>query len=247
MHRGGFNDHLNTFLPGGINLNGTSPAHRRVLVGHGCQERLSPSSLAYFGVTSQDARSVFGGMGDNAMHHIINDGSTADDAYTQEEGETVIDEEVEGGEEGNEYDEDNEPVVAITPPAVKGKRKAAPKKGGGSRRPKWRSAEDECLAEAWKPVSIDPISGANQNSDTYWERVKVAFDERKLMDSAFNKIHMDRNPSGMSHLWGLIQQVCNKWHDIQQEVMDRQESGTSIEDLVSRAPLLAGWHLHLFS
>jgi hypothetical protein len=33
----------------------------------------------------------------------------------------------------------------------------------------------------------------------------------------------------------------------EEEVMDRQESGTSIEDLVSRAPLLAGWHLHLFS
>jgi hypothetical protein len=130
---------------------------------------------------------------------------------------------------------------------MKGKRKAAPKKGGGSRGPKWRSAEDECLAEAWKMVSIDPISGANQNSNTYWERVKVAFDERKLMDSAFNKIHMDRNPSKMSHHWGLIQQACNKWHGIQQEVMDRQESGTSIEDLVSRAPLLAGWHLHLFS
>jgi hypothetical protein len=97
---------------------------------------------------------------------------------------------------------------------VKGKRKAAPKKGGGSRRPKWRSEEDECLAEAWKMVSINPISGANQNSDTYWERVKVA-DERKLMDSAFNKIHMDRNPSGMSHRWGIIKQACNKWHGIQ--------------------------------
>jgi hypothetical protein len=77
--------------------------------------------------------------------------------------------------------------------------------------------------------------------------MKVAFDERKLLDSAFNKIHMDRSPSGMSHHWGLIQAACNKWHGIQQQVMDRQESGTSIEDLVSRAPLLTGWHLHLFS
>jgi hypothetical protein len=77
--------------------------------------------------------------------------------------------------------------------------------------------------------------------------VKVAFDERKLIDSVFNKIHTDRNPSGITHRWGLIQQACNKWHDIQQEVMDCQESGTSIEDLVSRAPLLAGWHLHLYS
>jgi hypothetical protein len=69
-------------------------------------------------------------------------------------------------------------------------------------------------------VSIDPISGTNQNSNTYWERIKVSFDKRKLMDPVFNKVHMDRNPSGMYHRWGIIQQDFNKWHGIQQEVMD---------------------------
>jgi hypothetical protein len=101
-HRGSFNGNLNTFPPGDINLNGSSPPHRRVPVGHIGQERLSPSSSAYFCVAGQDARSVFGGIGDDAMHHIINDGSTAYNAYTQEEGETVVDEEEEGGEEGSE-------------------------------------------------------------------------------------------------------------------------------------------------
>jgi hypothetical protein len=94
-HRGGFNDDLNTFPPGGINLNGSSPAHRRVPVCHAGQERLSPSSSAYFGITGDDACSLFGRMGDDAMHHIINDGSTTDNAYTQEEGETIVDEEEE--------------------------------------------------------------------------------------------------------------------------------------------------------
>jgi hypothetical protein len=50
--------------------------------------------------------------------------------------------------------------------------------------------------------------------------VKVAFDERKLLDMAFNKVHMDRNPSGMFHHWGIIQGACNKWHGIQQKIMD---------------------------
>jgi hypothetical protein len=102
-HRGGFNGDLNTFPPGGINLNVSSLAHRRVLVCHAGQEHLSPSSSIYFGITGQDSRSVFGGMGDDAMHHIINDGSTADDAYTQEEGEIVVDEEEEAVEESSEY------------------------------------------------------------------------------------------------------------------------------------------------
>jgi hypothetical protein len=33
---------MNTFPPGGINLNGSLPAHRRVPVGHAGQERMSP-------------------------------------------------------------------------------------------------------------------------------------------------------------------------------------------------------------
>jgi hypothetical protein len=79
-------------------------------------------------------------MGDNAMHHIINDGSMANNAYTQEEGETIIDKEEEGGEEGGKYEEGNEPVVtavALPTLVVKGKSKDAPKRGGGSRGPKW--------------------------------------------------------------------------------------------------------------
>jgi hypothetical protein len=196
-HRGGFNADLNAFPPGGINLNGSSPAHRRVPVHHDDQGRLSPSSSSYFSVAGQDARSPFGGMrGEDAMHHIINTGSTADGANTHEDGEVVIEEEEEEiVEEGGEYEEDDESVIVVAPAAtVKGKKKAAPKKRGGSRGPKWRSLEDECLAEVWKTVSIDP--------DTYWERVKVSFDERKLMDPMFNKVHMDRNPSGMSHCLG---------------------------------------------
>jgi hypothetical protein len=68
------------------------------------------------------------------MHHlIINTGTTTDDAYNQEQGETVVEGEKEVGEEGIEEEEDDEPIVATTPVATaRGRKKAAPKKGGGS-------------------------------------------------------------------------------------------------------------------
>ncbi|KAE8797376.1 putative methionyl-tRNA synthetase [Hordeum vulgare] len=69
---------------------------------------------------------------------------------------------------------------------------------------KWASKEDECLAEAWKTVNIDPITGTNQNTDTYWGRIKTVFDERKLVDPDFANIHMDRSDKAMANHWVTI-------------------------------------------
>jgi hypothetical protein len=85
-HRGGFNADLNVAY-------GASPAHRHDPLQYAGQGGVAPSSSQYFGDTGQDARNIFGGMGDELMHHLINNGSMADDAYSQEEGETVGEEE----------------------------------------------------------------------------------------------------------------------------------------------------------
>jgi hypothetical protein len=132
-----------------------------------------------------------------------------------------------------EAPEEIAPVVADP----KGKKKkvstaADPKKKAGGRGPMWNLREDECLAEAWKTVSIDPFTGANQNAESYWKRVKAAFDERRLLDPYFKALTVDRNVSAMSHRWHMIQHACNKWHDTVEEVPRVHICGTNFEDQV---------------
>jgi hypothetical protein len=99
-------------------------------------------------------------------------------------------------------------------------------------RVKWTGKEEECLVEAWKTVSMNGITGANQNFDTYWQWVKTAFDERKLVDPYFNKTVMVRSEKAMATHWGIMQAACNKWHGIQEEIADRSISGTNFETMV---------------
>lgn len=66
-------------------------------------------------------------------------------------------------------------------------------------------------AEAWKTISIDPITSANQNANTYWSRIKTAFDERKLVDPNFAIIYMDRGEKAMANHWATIQMQQVAW------------------------------------
>jgi hypothetical protein len=76
------------------------------------------------------------------MNYMINEG-TATGALEADEEEEV---EQEGGEEEGheEYGEED--------------------KNGGTRGPKWKPLEDRCLYEAWKAMSIGPVTGAKQKA-----------------------------------------------------------------------------------
>ena len=91
---------------------------------------------------------------------------------------------------------------------------------------------DECLGEAWKVVSLDPFTSANQSAESYWLRVKGAYDERRNIDREFAVCVHDRNPSAMSHRWAMVQHACNKWLGIQEKIRRKPESGTNINDQV---------------
>ncbi|XP_073362479.1 uncharacterized protein [Aegilops tauschii subsp. strangulata] len=166
------------------------------------------------------------------MDDIITAGSAAAAASpgftTHDDINGDMDGELDYSEEEPEPEDEEEPAPA---PARKQKKKK--KKGTartGEPRIKWASKEDECLAEAWKVVCLDPITGTNQSIDTYWDRIKAEFDERKLVDPYFKGVYMQRGAKAMANHWGLIQSACNKWHGIVEEIAARSESDASIED-----------------
>ena len=88
-------------------------------------------------------------------------------------------------------------------------------------------------------MSIGPITGANQNSDNYWKRVKRTFDERKLCDPEFKTIYMDHGEKAMANHWAIVQAACSKWHGIVKEVEFRPESSAAVERKVTpfRSPM----------
>ncbi|KAE8782819.1 putative methionyl-tRNA synthetase [Hordeum vulgare] len=122
----------------------------------------APTSLLQFNYTNAD------------MDEIITSGSVAAMLHREfgVQDETMestddIDDELDDTEE----EEGEEEAVEVEPEPV-------PKKKGGKRKQamiskpaephvKWTSKEDEFLAEAWKTVSIDPITDEDQNTDTY--------------------------------------------------------------------------------
>jgi hypothetical protein len=76
---------------------------------------------------------------------------------------------------------------------------------------------------------MNGITRDNQNYDTYWQRVKLAFDERKIIDPYFNKTVMIRGEKAMGTHWGIMQATCSRWHGIQEEIEARPMSGADFE------------------
>ncbi|XP_048565776.1 uncharacterized protein LOC125545785 [Triticum urartu] len=136
----------------------------------------------------------------------------------------------EDAHEAQEPEEEEEEEEEPAPVPMKGRQKKKRAARSGEPRIKWTSKEEECLAEAWKVVCLDPTTGANQSLETYWDCIKAEFDERKLVDPYFKGVYMQRGSKAMANHWGRIQLACNKWHGIVEEVAARPESGASVED-----------------
>jgi hypothetical protein len=201
---------------------------------------------------------------DGVMHDMITSGSMAAASslgfFTQEEarateavavawggsiddhgfrdGTQDIDEEEEEQADLGEEDDAPEPT-----PTSKGRKKRKKNSTPTEPRIKWTGKEEECLAEAWKTVSMKGITDANQNYDTYWQWVKLAFDKRKIDDPYFNKTVMICGEKAMGTHWGIMQAACSRWHDIQEEIEARPVSGADFEAkvILTRCAFRRAW------
>ncbi|KAK1681329.1 hypothetical protein QYE76_042177 [Lolium multiflorum] len=151
----------------------------------------------------------------------------------QNDGTQDTDEEDEHADLNQEIDKEDalEPMTASSKGRKRRKKNSSPVEP----RIKWTGKEEECLTEAWKTVSMNDITGANKNFEMYWQRVKLGFDERKIVDPYFNKTVMIHGDKAMGPHWGIMQAVCSKWHCIHEEIDERPVSGADFEAKTRRA------------
>ncbi|KAK1693647.1 hypothetical protein QYE76_010344, partial [Lolium multiflorum] len=141
------------------------------------------------------------------------------------------DEDEEGGEEEDEEGAGEDDLVEVDADGVRTKKK----KASGTRGPKWTPLEDQCLCESWATVSHDSIIGTNQKYGKYWARIKAEFDERKLINSDYNKVTIKRRQKAMSTPWVIIQASVNMFHGFHHEIETRGESGVDISQMFDKA------------
>ncbi|XBJ10026.1 hypothetical protein VPH35_014983 [Triticum aestivum] len=185
----------------------------------------SAAAAASPGFATQDETVDLSGGMDGELGYVYGEDEQEEDDDDEEE-----EEEDEQEEDDDEEEEEDEPAPVL----AKGRKKKKRAVRSGEPRIKWASKEEECLAEARKVVCLDPTTSTNQSIETYWDRIKAEFDERKLVDPYFKGVYMQRSSKAMANHWGRIQGACNKWNGVVEEVAAHPESGASVEDQLLR-------------
>ena len=86
------------------------------------------------------------------------------------------------------------------------------------------------MCVAWMGVSQDPITGAQQNCNSYWTRIHKNFLER----TAYPPLNVPpvRKSNAIEKQWGAIREGVNRFHGVFDQVKTRNESGTNQVDVV---------------
>ena len=102
----------------------------------------------------------------------------------------------------------------------------------GSKRTKFFSAdEDEIICSGWLNISKDLINGANQTRTSFFRRVHDFFEKHKKTTAV-------RIESSIMHRWLAIQASVNKFCACFDAIDCRNQSGTTVKDMVCHMCLL---------
>ena len=91
------------------------------------------------------------------------------------------------------------------------------------------SEEERQLCRSFLHVSQDPIAGNGQRAGAFWERIARHYQEHKPQGRE------DRPARSLETKWGAIKHDVAKFVAVHSQVLNLNESGASLEDVLQRA------------
>ena len=104
-------------------------------------------------------------------------------------------------------------------------------KGKSNKGKNWCSDEDKVLIAAWANTTLD-IVGTDQNRDAYWDRISEYYNTHK--ESSWP----ERNANAINCRYTTINRETSKFCGCLQQILNRQESGRTIEEKTNDAHIL---------
>jgi hypothetical protein len=105
----------------------------------------------------------------------------------------------------------------------------------------WSSAEDKVLIEAWGNTCMDAVTGTDQNSNTYWGRIADYYKAHK--QSSWS----ERNANALNCRFTAISASTSKFCGYIQQIINKNESGRTIDEKVCIYLLILFYILHMLS
>ncbi|XP_050379709.1 glutathione S-transferase T3-like [Argentina anserina] len=88
--------------------------------------------------------------------------------------------------------------------------------------------EDALLISAWLNTGMDPTTGNEQKSNTFWGKITDYYHKYKDFDS-------DRSQQMLKQRWGKIQSIVNKFSGCVASINNLHESGKTEQDKIAGA------------
>ena len=90
--------------------------------------------------------------------------------------------------------------------------------------------KDKVLVSSWLNVSTDPIVNTGQKAEAYWKRITDAY-------NAHRGAHPPRTQKSLNKRWDSIKENVSLFSGFYQQVLNRNQSGTTDVDKVLHSQL----------